>query len=75
MGEVYKGHDPVLNGYVAIKVIAQSIDTNPELIERFRREAKAAARLNRPNISDGTRDRGDMPIAGSRSGWVSAVPY
>ncbi len=50
MGEVYKGHDPVLNRFVAIKVIAESLDTDPELIERFRREAKAAAQLNHPNI-------------------------
>jgi len=50
MGEVYKGHDPVLNRFVAIKVIAESLDTDPELVERFRREAKAAAQLNHPNI-------------------------
>ena len=50
MGEVYKGHDPVLNRNVAIKVIAESLDADPELIERFRREAKAAAQLNHPNI-------------------------
>ena len=50
MGEVYKGHDPVLNRYVAIKVIAETLDTDPDLVERFRREAKMAAQLNHPNI-------------------------
>jgi tRNA A-37 threonylcarbamoyl transferase component Bud32 len=50
MGEVYKGHDPVLNRHVAIKVIAESLDTDSDLVERFRREAKMAAQLNHPNI-------------------------
>ena len=50
MGEVYKGHDPVLNRYVAIKVIAESLDTDADLVERFRREARMAAQLNHPNI-------------------------
>jgi len=50
MGEVFKGHDPVLNRYVAIKVIAESLDSDSDLVERFRREAKMAAQLNHPNI-------------------------
>ena len=65
MGEVYKGHDPVLNRYVAIKVIAESLDADPELIERFRREAKAAAQLNHPNIItiyDFVEDEGSLYI-------------
>lgn len=50
MGEVYKGHDPVLNRHVAIKVIAESLDADSELVERFRREARTAGKLNHPNI-------------------------
>ena len=50
MGEVYKGHDPVLNRHVAIKVIAESLDADSELVERFRREARMAGQLNHPNI-------------------------
>ena len=50
MGEVYKGHDPVLNRHVAIKVIAESLDTDADLVERFRREARMAGQLNHPNI-------------------------
>lgn len=50
MGEVYKGHDPVLNRHVAIKVIGESLDVDSDLVERFRREAKMAAQLNHPNI-------------------------
>ncbi len=65
MGEVYKGHDPVLNRYVAIKVIAETLDTDPDLVERFRREAKAAAQLNHPNIItiyDFIEDEGNLYI-------------
>ncbi|GMR23989.1 MAG: hypothetical protein BMS9Abin37_2473 [Acidobacteriota bacterium] len=50
MGEVYKGHDPVLNRHVAIKVIAESLDSDSDLVERFRREARMAGQLNHPNI-------------------------
>ena len=50
MGEVYKGHDPVLNRHVAIKVIAESLDADSDLVERFRREARMAGKLNHPNI-------------------------
>ncbi|KKL05209.1 hypothetical protein LCGC14_2608320, partial [marine sediment metagenome] len=42
MGEVYKAHDPILNRYVAIKTIAESRDADPELRQRFLREAQSA---------------------------------
>lgn len=56
MGVVYDAIDPRLDRHVAIKVIElpndpnMSEDTRKELVERFRREAKASARLNHPNI-------------------------
>ncbi|HLE69665.1 MAG TPA: protein kinase [Vicinamibacteria bacterium] len=50
MGEVYKGHDPVLNRFVAIKIIAETLGTDSDLVERFKREARNAAQLNHPNI-------------------------
>ncbi|MGH9332687.1 MAG: serine/threonine-protein kinase, partial [Vicinamibacteria bacterium] len=50
MGEVYKGHDPILNRYVAIKIIAETLGTDTDLVERFKREARNAAQLNHPNI-------------------------
>lgn len=56
MGVVYDAIDPRLDRHVAIKVIEIPNDpkmTNAnreELVERFRREAKASARLNHPNI-------------------------
>jgi len=48
MGEVYKGHDPVLNRHVAIKVIAESLDADSDLVERFRREARMATPVGGP---------------------------
>ena len=50
MGRGLQRPRPVLNRYVAIKVIAESLDTDSDLVERFRREAKMAAQLNHPNI-------------------------
>ncbi|HET7746557.1 MAG TPA: serine/threonine-protein kinase [Vicinamibacteria bacterium] len=50
MGEVYRGHDPVLNRPVAIKTIAADLGGDEQLRKRFQREAQSAARLNHPNI-------------------------
>ncbi len=50
MGEVYQGHDPILNRFVAIKIIAETVGTDADLVERFKREARNAAGLNHPNI-------------------------
>ena len=51
MGEVYLASDSELDRQVAIKVLPESLRTDPERLARFRREAKAAARLNHPNIA------------------------
>jgi tetratricopeptide (TPR) repeat protein len=50
MGEVYKAHDPLLNRYVALKMIAPALVSDPEFRKRFKREAQSAAQLNHPNI-------------------------
>ena len=55
MGTVYEGYDPVIDRLVAIKTVrlvgADSEDAQAiEELERFRREAKAAGRLQHPNI-------------------------
>ena len=50
MAEVFRGFDPVLNRTVAIKVLNPQFARDTSFVERFRREAQAAARLNQPNI-------------------------
>ncbi len=50
MGTVYKAHDPVLRRYVALKTLAVHGSSGEETLDRFRREAQAAALLNHSNI-------------------------
>ena len=50
MADVYLAHDRLLDRWVAVKVLLPAIATDPVSIERFRREAQAAASLNHPNI-------------------------
>ena len=50
MGEVFRAHDPVLGRDVAIKVVLGKLSEDETARERFLREAKAAAKLNHPNI-------------------------
>ena len=50
MGEVYKARDTRLDRVVAIKVLPGHLADNPELRERFEREARTIAGLNHPHI-------------------------
>jgi tetratricopeptide (TPR) repeat protein len=50
MGIVYKAQDTVLDRRVAFKVLPESFKENPQAVANFLREAKAAAKLNHPNI-------------------------
>ncbi len=50
MAEVYRGLDPVLNRTVAIKILLAQFARDTGFVQRFRREAQAAARLNHPGI-------------------------
>lgn len=50
MAVVYKARDVLLNRYVAIKVLNESLSNDSEFIRRFSREAQAAASLSHPNV-------------------------
>ena len=64
MGEVYRARDSRLDRDVAIKVLPELVSSEPERLQRFETEAKAAAALNHPNI-----------LAVYQMGTYAGVPY
>jgi serine/threonine-protein kinase len=50
MSTVYRAYDVTLERWVAIKLMHRDISDDPDQLERFRREARAVARLNHPHL-------------------------
>jgi eukaryotic-like serine/threonine-protein kinase len=50
MAAVWLGHDEVLDRQVAVKVLSDTIASDPDFVARFRREARTAAGLSHPNL-------------------------
>jgi eukaryotic-like serine/threonine-protein kinase len=50
MSTVYRAFDPTLERWVAIKLMHRDISSDPDQLERFRREARAVAQLNHPHV-------------------------
>jgi serine/threonine protein kinase len=50
MGEIYRARDTRLDRTVAVKILRRHLLSNPQLLERFKREAQVIARLSHPHI-------------------------
>ena len=50
MGEVWRAHDTAIDRVVALKLLLPSYAKDPDFEKRFRREARAAARLDDPHV-------------------------
>jgi eukaryotic-like serine/threonine-protein kinase len=75
MSTVYRAFDTVLERPVAIKLMNREVASDSDQLERFRREARAVARLNHAHIVT-VIDAGEDPVEGdSGNGAARGVPY
>ena len=64
MGVVYEALHVVIEKQVAVKVLRPTFTSRPDVVERFRQEAKSASRIGHPNIID-VSDFGETPSGAS----------